>query len=179
MNEVSDEHLMGRAMQGSRESFEQIVQRHSTNLLRFVGSRVYVAQDAEDIVQDVFLIVYTHMDRFSCDGSFKAWLYTIAYNCRTSYLRKKRVRQKPIEMTLPHAQASPEDIVAQRHEVASIWAMASTLSTAQSSALWLRYREQMDVPQIAQVMNKSRIHVRVLLHRARTRLAERMSESAT
>ena len=175
MNDVSDEHLMGEAMQGSKDCFEQIVQRHSTNLLRFAGSRVSVTQDAEDIVQDVFLIVYTKMNRFNCEGSFKAWLYTIAYNCRTSYLRKKRVRQKPIEV-VPRTQASPEDIVAQRHDVASIWAMASTLSTSQSSALWLRYREQMDVPQIAQVMRKSRIHVRVLLHRARTRLAERMNE---
>jgi RNA polymerase sigma-70 factor (ECF subfamily) len=176
VNDVSDEHLMGKAMQGSKDCFEQIVRRHSTSLLRFVGSRVSVAQDAEDIVQDVFLIVYTNMNRFNCEGSFKAWLYTIAYNCRTSYLRKKRVRQRPIEVT-PRVQASPEDIVAQRHDVASVWAMASRLSTSQSSVLWLRYREQMDVPQIAQVMCKSRIHVRVLLHRARTRLAELMNES--
>lgn len=175
MNELSDELLMDRAMRGSRECFEQIVQRHSSNLLRFVGSRVSVAQDAEDIVQDVFLIVYTNMNRFNCDGSFKAWLYTIAYNCGTSYLRKKRVRQKPIEV-IPRSQASPDDIVAQRHEVESIWAMASTLSTSQSSVLWLRYRAQMDVSQIAQVMRKSRMHVRVLLHRARARLAERMKE---
>lgn len=86
MNELSDELLMNRAMQGSRDCFEQIVQRHSNNLLRFVGSGVSVKQDAEDIVQDVFLTVYANMDRFNCDGSFKAWLYTIAYNCRTSYL---------------------------------------------------------------------------------------------
>ncbi len=65
MNDVSDEHLMGEAMQGSKDCFEQIVQRHSNNLLRFVGSRVSVAQDAEDIVQDVFLIVYTNMNRFN------------------------------------------------------------------------------------------------------------------
>lgn len=175
MNELSDELLMNRAMQGSRDCFEQIVQRHSNNLLRFVGSGVSVKQDAEDIVQDVFLTVYANMDRFNCDGSFKAWLYTIAYNCRTSYLRKKRVRQKPIE-PVPRTQASPDEIVSQRHDVESIWAMASTLSTAQSTALWLRYKEQMDVAQIAQVMDKSRMHVRVLLHRARNRLAERMKE---
>ena len=167
---------MGKAMQGSRDCFEQIVQRHSRNLLRFVGSGVSVMQDAEDIVQDVFLIVYTNMNRFNCEGSFKAWLYTIAYNCRTSYLRKRRVRQKPIEV-MPKMQASPEEIVSQRHDVESIWAMASTLSTAQSTALWLRYKEQMDVAQIAQVMSKSRMHVRVLLHRARARLAERMKEA--
>ena len=162
-------------MQGQTDCFEQIVLRHSGNLLRFVGSSVPVAQDAEDIVQDVFLSVYANMDRFNCEGSFKAWLYTIAYNCRISHLRKKKVRQKPIEI-IERTQASPDEIVAQQHEVASIWALTSSLSTPQSTALWLRYREQLDIPQIAQVMQISRIHVRVLLHRARTRLAELLNE---
>jgi len=162
-------------VQGSKACFEQIVHRHSSNLLRFVRSNVSVAQDAEDIVQDVFLIVYTKMEQFNCERSFKAWLYTIAYNCRTSHLRKKKVRQRPLEV-VERRQASPFEITAQQHDVESVWALASTLSTAQSSALWLRYKEQMDVPQIAEVMQKSRIHVRVLLHRGRTRLAELMSE---
>ncbi len=175
MNELSDEHLIGQAVQGSKACFEQIVHRHSNNLLRFVRSNVAVTQDAEDIVQDVFLIVYTKMEQFNCERSFKAWLYTIAYNCRTSHLRKKKVRQRPLEI-VEQPQKSPFEIVARRHNVASVWAMASTLSASQSSALWLRYKEQMDVPQIAEVMQKSRIHVRVLLHRGRTRLAELMSE---
>jgi DNA-directed RNA polymerase specialized sigma24 family protein len=64
VNELSDEHLMSLAMQGSQDCFEQIVLRHSGNLLRFVGSGVRVAQDAEDIVQDTFLNVYTNMNRF-------------------------------------------------------------------------------------------------------------------
>ena len=50
VNELSDEHLIGQAVQGSKACFEQIVHRHSSNLLRFVRSNVSVAQDAEDIV---------------------------------------------------------------------------------------------------------------------------------
>ncbi|MCF7973248.1 MAG: sigma-70 family RNA polymerase sigma factor [Phycisphaerae bacterium] len=175
MNELSDEHLMSQAMQGSKDCFEQIVLRHSGSLLRFVGSSVRVAQDAEDIVQDVFLNVYANMNRFDCEGSFKAWLYTIAYNCKNSYLRKKRVRCQPLEV-VQRAQVSPEEILTQKQEVASVWALASTLSASQSTAIWLRYHEQMDVSQIALVMKKSRMHVRVLLHRARTRLAGMMNE---
>ena len=158
-------------MQGSPDCFAQIVSRYSGHLLRFVAAGVSSMQDAEDIVQETFLNVYKNLHQFDLRCSFKSWLFAIANNCKISYLRKQRPRPQARDFAM-NAVATPDEIVAQDQELASVWDRAARLSEAQYTALWLRYKEQMAVQQIAQVMHKSRVHVRVLLHRARAQLAE-------
>lgn len=178
MSDLSDEHLVRLTMQGSEDCFAQIVLRYSGNLLRFVAAGVSSMQDAEDIVQETFLNVYKNLHQFDLRCSFKSWLFAIANNCKISYLRKQRPRPQVADFVVDSV-ATPDDIVAQHQEIDSIWHQAARLSEAQYTALWLRYKEQMDVQQIAQVMKKTRVHVRVLLHRARTQLAEALAEQAT
>lgn len=171
MSDLSDEHLVKLTMQGSQDCFAQIVLRYSGNLLRFVAAGVSSMQDAEDIVQETFLNVYKNLHQFDLRCSFKSWLFAIANNCKISYLRKQRPRPQPTDFVVD-AVSTPDDIVAQHQAIDSIWARAAHLSEAQYTALWLRYKEQMDVQQIAHVMKKTRVHVRVLLHRARAQLAQ-------
>ena len=177
MSDLSDEHLIELALQGSQDCFAQIVLRYSGNLLRFVAAGVSSMQDAEDIVQETFLNVYKNLHQFDLRCSFKSWLFAIANNCRISHLRKQRPRLHATDFvteTIP----SPDDIVSQQQEIDSVWNQAAKLSDSQYTALVLRYKEQMDVNQIARIMQKSRVHVRVLLHRARARLAEDLENKA-
>ena len=178
MTDLSDEHLVKLTMQGSQDCFAQIVLRYSGNLLGFVAAGVSSMQDAEDIVQETFLNVYKNLHQFDLRCSFKSWLFAIANNCKISYLRKQRAHLKPSDFAAQSV-SRPDDIVAQQQEVDSIWHQAARLSEAQYTALLLRYREQMDVNQIAHIMQKSRVHVRVLLHRARARLAEDLMNQTT
>ena len=177
MNELSDEHLMELVIQGSEDTFERIVRRHRSGLMRFVSTKVYRWQDAEDIVQETFLKVYTNRHRFDLRGSLKTWMFTIANNCAISHLRKKTLIPSshcaPVQPVM-----SPAEQMDLQHQSDVIWIQARSLSECQYMALWLRYKEQMDVAQIARVMHKSRSHVRVLLHRARGKLAHIMDSEA-
>ena len=178
MTDLSDEYLVKRTMQGSQDCFAQIVLRYSGNLLRFVAAGVSSMQDAEDIVQETFLNVYKNLHQFDLRCSFKSWLFAIANNCKISYLRKQKPRPQATDFAMETV-STPDDIVARQQEIDSIWHQASRLSESQYTALLLRYREQMDVNQIARIMQKSRVHVRVLLHRARARLAEDLMNRTT
>ncbi len=172
MNELSDEHLMELVIQGSSDTFERIVRRHRSGLMRFVSTKVYRWQDAEDIVQETFLKVYANRHRFDLSGSLKTWMFTIANNAAISHLRRKKLTP---ESRRDHARPamSPAEQMDLQQQSDAIWKLAKkSLSENQYTALWLRYREQMDVSQIARVMHKSRSHVRVLLHRARGKLAQ-------
>jgi len=164
--------LVARLRQGDAAALEQFYRQYVDRVYSVVFHQV--GQDksvAEDIVQETFLNVYKNLHQFDLRCSFKSWLFAIANNCKISYLRKQRPRPLPTDFVM-EAVSTPDDIVAQQQEVDSIWEQAARLSECQYTALWLRYKEQMDVNQIARVMQKSRVHVRVLLHRARTRLAE-------
>lgn len=57
-----------------------------------------------------------------------------------------------------------------------LWALARGLSRNQYRALWLRYAEDMSIKEIAQVLRKSQVNVRVLLYRARINLAKKLQK---
>jgi DNA-directed RNA polymerase specialized sigma24 family protein len=69
--------------------------------------------------------------------------------------------------------------VIQNEQSQNIWALARTLSKNQYEALWLCYVEDIPAKDIAKIMKKTQISVRVLLHRARLNLAKRLDQSAS
>jgi len=71
----------------------------------------------------------------------------------------------------------PQEIVIQKQESQNLWILARKLSPKEYKALWLYYAEDMPVNNIAEIMKKKKVTVRVLLHRARTNLAKKMDKS--
>jgi RNA polymerase sigma-70 factor (ECF subfamily) len=85
------------------------------------------------------------------------------------------MKHNPVETSnLP----GPEEIVIRKEESQNIWELATTLPKKEYEALWLRYAEEMPIKDIARVTKKSPITVRVLLYRARMKLAERIDKNA-
>ena len=67
----------------------------------------------------------------------------------------------------------------QREAEDELWQLARrTLPELQCQALWLKYAEEMSVEQIARVLRRTQVHVKVLLFRARTRLARELETQA-
>lgn len=168
---VTDEALAKEAARGDRAAFDQIVRRYTRLLIQFVVGRTGCYQDAEDIVQETFLRSYQHIGSFDGRYSLKNWLYTIAYRVTVSMYRKKQPLALPQEamreMTDVTADAKPQG--------GGIWAVVRAMKPDDRTALWLRYKQDMDIQQIAAIMGKSQAGVRVHLHRARNRLAKKIA----
>jgi RNA polymerase sigma-70 factor (ECF subfamily) len=80
--EVSDETLLDRLSRGDAGAGETLVGRHYAPLMRYL-QRVAGPRAAEDLLQQTWLSVLSHADRFVADaasGSFKGWLFRIATN---------------------------------------------------------------------------------------------------
>jgi RNA polymerase sigma-70 factor (ECF subfamily) len=168
-NTGSDEHWVRLTLQGNRSCFESIVARYSAPLLRFICSRVHSMQDAEDLCQETFLKAFRSLNTFDDRSSFKTWLFSIAYHETVSFLRKKKV---PTCSVLPEPSDGRPENGLDSESREQIWLAASRLPEDQYTMLWLKYRENLSIPQIAQVTKKSRMNTRVLLHRARRKLAQ-------
>jgi len=169
---LSAEDLARRSQQGCRASFAELVERYAIRLLRFLHRQTNNLHDAEDLVQDTFVRAYANIDRYRSTYKFSTWLFTIARNLACSRLRRQH-RSKPVLQAKPVGPGPREKIV-QKETRQSLWATAQTLSANQYDALWLRYAEDMPIKEIAEVMGKSQVSVKVTLCRARTRLAERL-----
>lgn len=169
VKKLSDEELAAQAQTGSR--------RYSHRLFYFLRSKVSTDEDTEDLVQETFLKTYRNINRFDLNYKFSTWLYTTAARLTISFYRKKRVNE-----SLPVFNLSPPDPGEQatrEEDAKNLWNFAQTLQSNQYQVLWLRYMEELSLEEIALVMKKNRVHVRVLLHRARLNLIKQLNPSVS
>ncbi|HQE83012.1 MAG TPA: sigma-70 family RNA polymerase sigma factor [Candidatus Hydrogenedentes bacterium] len=97
MNETheqpTDEALAERARDGDTRAFEMLVKRYQQPLFNYIRRMIGNASDAEDLFQDTFMKVYSHLERFRPEGSFRGWLYRIATNTCRDALRRRKLRR--------------------------------------------------------------------------------------
>jgi RNA polymerase sigma-70 factor (ECF subfamily) len=173
----SDEELASQVATGSRSSFEELVSRYSSRLFYFLRHRFKTDQDIEDLIQDTFLKAFRNIHRFNPERKFSTWLYTIAIRQAISRFRSEKKRSTFLEPA--PSPPDPQDIAIQKEESQNIWHLASKLGERQYEALWLYYGEDMPIKEMAKILNKKPITVRVLLHRARLNLGKRMDQPMT
>ena len=174
LRELSTEELARRSQQGCQASFTELVARFGNRLFRFLQHKTKNVQDAEDLVQDTFVKAYSNIHRYQDSWKFSTWLFTIAARLAYSHFRRLRSFRTvgPIESGDP----GPRQMVAEQETRQSLWALAGDLSRNQYRALWLRYAEDMSIKEIAHVLRKSQVNVKVLLYRARLNLAKRLQK---
>ena len=169
----SDPELARRAAAGDRAAFEKIVRRYSRPLADYAAGKTQTVQDAEDVVQETFMRAFVNLKSFDAQYSMKNRLFTISYRLIISGYRKKR--PIPLDASAFLSIAEKTDDTPQ---IDWLWELAGEMGTDVYTVLWLRYKQSMEISEIARVMKKTTIGVRVLLHRSRRRLAERIETLA-
>jgi len=107
-----DADLMSEIKAGNMRAFDQLYNRYCKRLLSFSLSIVKSREEAENIVQEVFLALWVNRGKISNDASIKYYIFTIAYNTSISALRKKTKDEKFFEQLkdLQELTAEPEDL---------------------------------------------------------------------
>jgi RNA polymerase sigma-70 factor (ECF subfamily) len=169
--EMTDKELARAVASGGRAEFDEIVRRYCGPLTMFAVGKTRTFQDAEDIVQETFLRVYQNINSFDSKYSFENWLFTIAYRIIVSGYRKKQPQRLRDKASAQLAADEPE-----RQDNQWVWGAAREMGIEAYTVLWLRYKRGMSTSEIAKVMKKTKITVRVLLHRSRVRLMKQITE---
>jgi RNA polymerase sigma-70 factor (ECF subfamily) len=171
LQSISDEDLARQSQGQDFAAFEELVRRYENRIYSFVFQSCGHATDAREITQDTFVRAFAAIGQFDPRRPFSSWLFTIA---RRKGIDCFRARIPGGGQTAPE-ELDPEDpaeLLARRDEAQDLWRRARRLlPDVQFQALWLRYAEDMDIAQIARVLGKTQTHVKVLLFRARHKLA--------
>lgn len=142
---------------------------HGDYLKRLIFSYIKDYQKAEDIVQDVFVKFYKHLERFEGRSSIKTYLYRIAVNECNNYIRswhyKKLEFTEKIKMLNNRASAEREWI--QREQQQNIAELINGLPVKYREIIWLYYYIELSVPEIADVLKCSVNTVKTRLVRGR------------
>jgi RNA polymerase sigma-70 factor (ECF subfamily) len=168
--EKTDEELAREARAGSRRSFEELACRYKRRLFVYLRPRLGSDEDAEDMVQDTFLKLYRSIEKYDPAYRFSTWLYTSANRLAIDSFRKSAVARERSAASSSRDLPDPAVGFEGQADATGVWAAARTLGADRYRVLWLRYGEDMTIEEIAAVIGRSRLAVRVLLHRARTSL---------
>ncbi len=168
-----DERLVALIRERNPRAFEVLFDRYRARLLAFCRGIVGSTEDAEDVLQDVFVSAHSAMLADERPINVKPWLYRIARNRALNHLRKPFAEGQDTMDVLPHANGnSAADTCANREELRAVFADVADLPETQRTALVLRQVDDLSYEDIAQAMGTTMPAVKSLLVRARMSLAE-------
>jgi RNA polymerase sigma-70 factor (ECF subfamily) len=118
----SDLDLIREFQSGDQSSFEELLSRYSNKVFSLASRLTRNPEDAEEVLQDVFVTVHRKIAGFEGKSSFSSWLYRVTVNAAFMKLRKRRQ-----DLSVPL-----EDIIQQPHSVAALKSPETAFVDAQS-----------------------------------------------
>lgn len=192
--------LIARLKRGDEGAFEELVRQHSGRLLG-LAKRILGDEDlARDAVQESFLNAYRAIDRFNEDARIGTWLHRIVVNSALAIIRRRKRRPEsfladavadrlgsgcPGDESLRERSASfePEDDRIARRQVRElVQDCLAHMKDNHRAVLTLRYIQEYDTEETAQILGIAPNTVKTRLLRARDALRqiiERESEIAS
>jgi len=95
---MTDEELVKSSLE-HEDAFYSLIKRYEPVLLRYIHRMASVdRQEAEDLLQDIFIKLYRNLNGFDTGLKFSSWVYRIAHNEIISQYRKKKSTQYSVEL---------------------------------------------------------------------------------
>ena len=177
---LNDNDLISRVLNGDQQAYAGLVTRYQnyvfTLALRFTKNR----EDAEEVSQDIFIKAYRALADFRGASKFSTWLYTIVNTTCITFLRKKRLEVHSLDNEKVFDVADNQDSgmranqVEQKSRTAMVNQAISMLSPDDAEVITLFYKGEQTLEEIARILGIEANTAKVRLHRARTRLKEKM-----
>jgi RNA polymerase sigma-70 factor, ECF subfamily len=178
---LEDRTLVRQVLGGEREAFRRLVVKYQARVYHSVLRIVRNPDEAEDVAQETFLKAYAGLERYDARWRFSTWILTIA--TRTALNAVRTQRGSPISLDgMPESaeprstQPSPARSASHREWMDKLKAEVAALGGKMRIAFGMRYEDHLAISEIARVMDSSETSVKVLLHRARKALRERLKE---
>ena len=173
---------------GQAEKFQDLVKRYEHQLYNFSLRMCRNPSDAEDMIQDTFLNVFRYLKNFRHETKFKNWLYKVAASTCIKKRRKSKFapdKELSLDEFLPNDEAEKPDHVPE-------WALLPlekllneelqgvinktilTLPKKYRMVMVLRDIEGFSTAETAQILSLSPSNVKVILHRARLYLRDKL-----
>ena len=174
--------IISAVLNGNQQAYAQIVDRYQgfvfTLVLRYIKNR----EDAEEVAQDIFVKAYRALADFKGTAKFSTWLYTIVTTTCISFLRKKKLETHSLDNEKVFEAAESKDSgmnanqIEQKSKLAMVHNAIAMLSADDAEIVTLFYKGEQSLEEIAQILGIEANAVKVRLHRARTRLKEKMQK---
>ena len=168
MSLSEDGRLISQIRQGNILALKALYEKHKVLVYRTALAITHDRAAAEDILQDCFLKVYTHIDRLDGSLPLSPWLHRVTVNLSYNWANKRRRWLKPFEDVIDHLTAGPRTLpesILERGEVQRVIQKAiASLRFKHRVVIVLFYLNGFSLNEIAYILDcpvgtvKSRLH---------------------
>ena len=183
-----DEELMQAYAQGDVAAFAMLYDRHAQRLWRYLYRYVGNSATADDLAQDVWLIVVREASRYEVRARFVTWLFTVGHNrmvdhCRTNRGHASLDAENEAGQTLAETLEAPSGFgpvhqIASREQARQLLAALDALPLPQREAFVLQAEAGMSVAEIAQATGVGLETAKSRLRYARVALRRQLEDMA-
>jgi len=159
MTAKSDSELVELFRGGDISGFNELVRRYQEKIYWIARRTVGSHDDADDVVQDVFVRVYEKLRDFRGDSSFYTWLYRITLNVSLNALRKKRFKDmlpydEMLEEILPSEEQTDQHVYDQEYQTILERAI-KRLPAKQKAVFMMRYYDELPYEEMSKMLGKT------------------------
>ena len=169
--------LVGRAMQGDRDAFGELVTAYASVVYGVALAHLHNRADAEDLSQDAFLQAYRSLGALRAPAKFGPWLVTLTKNlCRTALVRRGRIAVLSENARIPSEPTAPQPEQEELHAI--LLREMGVLDDVSRESIMLHYFAHKTIPETAVLLGLSKAATAKRVQRARQVLGERLLEVA-
>jgi RNA polymerase sigma-70 factor (ECF subfamily) len=174
--QASDEAVIQKVLSGDRDAFNEIYERYFPRVMGFVRKRIDNRADVEEVVQEVFINIFSSLDSYRIEAPFPAWVFGVSRRTVASRFKRKRHKmislegnEEPLDAS-PHLPREPTPLeYYERDERAARLddAARNQLTVEQRQLFELHHLRHRPIQEIARILHKSEDAVKSHLYRAR------------
>lgn len=175
----NNDELIASARNGEQSAYDQLDRHYRGRVIAFIRSRGAGESDAEEVAQQALSQAFLQISELRNPSALESWLISIASRCHVDLLRRKRMQ--PIESNDSDVESeapSPSESAAIRDECDNLLRVAKDILTHNRwQLIRLHYVEGKEIQEIARIMGKTKIWVRVNLFRSRAELVHAVART--
>jgi RNA polymerase sigma-70 factor (ECF subfamily) len=175
-DQIYDELLVLKCQQGSKDAFEELVEKWEKRLWHYAFRVTGSESAAWDIVQETWFAIIKGLSKLGDAAVFPRWAFRILNNKCTDWLRKQHLQSRLNKELEMQAKNEPDGKQISGEEADSLTAAIAKLPPDDRALLMLRYRESFDISQIAQILDIAEGTVKSRIHRTLEKLRRSMGQ---
>ena len=156
-----------------RKAFEQLVNQYSEQLYWQVRRIVLLHEDANDVLQNVFLKAWSKLDSFHQESKISTWLYRIALNESLDFMRRKKTQMiSTDDETMVGSMLMADDYFNGTEAEAMLQEAVAQLPEVQRTVFNMRYFDDMKYSEISEILQTSEGSLKASYHIAVKKISE-------
>ena len=158
------------------QGFQLLMECFQEPIYYYIRRLVVLHEDAEDVLQEVFIQVYRHWEQFRCESSLSTWIYRIATNeslrLLNSRKRRETVSTEDIQESLISSLKASDYVDYEKELAVKFQEAILRLPEKQRLIFNLRYYDELDYEEIARILDGKADTLKVNYHYAKEKIKE-------